>query len=361
MLGGDERLQEVRRRRGGHERAEQVEGLQRLVVVPAGAVLVGQQHQLAVHHAGVPPGVQEDHQGEQRVQLGAVDPRRQDGTEHPHEPHRLARRAGAEHVGSAPGGVAGGEREVGDVADDTRALRQPGRVGEGERRPGQLLAGAGEPRGHRRSRDQEEPSDVLGPYAEDEPQRQCGGRLGRQPGVGAEQHQPQPFVGEHLASVRHHPLGLLGGVRVDDEQRQLRGVRRLRPQPVEDLAAGGGQQPRGRVVRDAVGRPAPGRGLERVGQPVLGEVEPSEPGDEQGQEPAPLVTVEPAQRLGGARHPSASRQPAVRRAARRPGARRRWCRCRPGRRRPRAGRRGRRSARSSSRPPARRPRRTVRR
>ncbi len=45
------------------------------------------------------------------------------------------------------------------------------------------------------------------------------------------------------------------------------------------------------------GGPRPRGRLERVGQPVLGEVEPGAPRDEQGQQPAPLVAQHRLQRV----------------------------------------------------------------
>ena len=71
MLGRDQRLQEVRRGRGAGERAQQPDRLGDLVGVPAGTVLVGEEHELAVvAGAGIPAGVLEQHQRQQGVELG---------------------------------------------------------------------------------------------------------------------------------------------------------------------------------------------------------------------------------------------------------------------------------------------------
>ena len=72
VLRGDQRLQEVRRAGRGGVWGQQLECLRDLDVVPAGAVLVREQHQPPVPHPGVPAGVLEQHQGEQRVELDAA-------------------------------------------------------------------------------------------------------------------------------------------------------------------------------------------------------------------------------------------------------------------------------------------------
>ncbi len=84
-------------------------------------------------------------------------------------------------------------------------------------------------------------------------------------------------------------MRLLLQVGLDGEQRQPAGRHRLGPQPVEDPAPGGGQQPGRRVARYAVARPGARRRLERVAETVLGEVEATELRDQQGQQAAPLV------------------------------------------------------------------------
>ena len=149
--------------------------------------------------------------------------------------------------------------------------------------------------------DQEEPGDVGGRDAEHQPQGERGGRLRREGGVRAEQDQPQPLVVHHLAGIGHDALRLLGQVGLDRQQRQLACGHRLRAQPVEDASPGRGEQPGGWVGRDAVARPGAGGRLEGVGQAVLGQVEAPVLGDEQGQQPAPLVAPGGRQRGLGAR------------------------------------------------------------
>ena len=158
---------------------------------------------------------------------------------------------------------------------------------------GQPLARAGQPRGHRRGGHQEQPRDVLGgarpsPAAATAPPRTParapGARTGA-PAAGA-RRTPSPC---RLPGVGHHALGLLGELGLDGEHGQLAGGDRLGAEPVEDAVAGGGQQPGGGVGGRAVGRPGTGGGLEGVAEAVLGQVEAAVPGDEQGQQPAPLV------------------------------------------------------------------------
>jgi hypothetical protein len=55
----------------------------------------------------------------------------------------------------------------------------------------------------------------------------------------------------------------------------------------------GGHQPRGGPVRYALSGPGPRRGQERVLQAVLGDVEPAQAGDEQGEQARPVFPVRP--------------------------------------------------------------------
>ena len=128
MLGGDPRLEGVRRSLHRHRAAqrlgvEQALCLGDLVVVPAGAVLVGEQHEPTVADPRVAARVLEQHQREQRHQHGLVGPQ----PEHdPDEADGLARDVGAQQVGAGAGGVAGGEREVGRLRDGVEPVGQHG-------------------------------------------------------------------------------------------------------------------------------------------------------------------------------------------------------------------------------------------
>ena len=179
MLGRDPALEDVRRRERCHRAGEARCGqephrLGDLVVVPAGAVLVGEQHQPPVAHARVTARVLQEHQRQQRDQGGLVGPQ---GQHHPHQPDRLPGELGAEQVGAGAGGVAGGEGEVGGLRERVEPVGQDGGVRDGERDAGtdDALLGAGDPGRHRGLRDEEQPRDVGGGHAEHEAQAECGG------------------------------------------------------------------------------------------------------------------------------------------------------------------------------------------
>ena len=84
---------------------------------------------------------------------------------------------------------------------------------------------------------------------------------------------------------------------VDDEQRRLARRHRLGPQPVEHPAPGGGHQPGGGPVRDAVARPGARGGLHGIREGVLDEVEATELREEQGDQPPPLLAHRRRERL----------------------------------------------------------------
>ena len=260
-----------------------------LVVVPAGAVLVGEEHQATVAHACVAPGVLEQHQGEQGDECRLV------GTQAEHDPHqadRLAGQVGAQQVGSGAGGVAGREGEVGGLRDDVEAVRQHRRVRDGERdaRADDALLGPGDPRRHGRLGHQEEPGDVDRRHAHHQAEGQRARRLRRECGVGAHQHQAQDVVLDEAAAVGHRAGALLVAFDVGEEQGQLAPRDLLGAQPVEHPATRGRHQPAGRVVGHAVVRPGAARRLDGVAERVLDQVEPTELRQEQGHEPAPLLS-----------------------------------------------------------------------
>ncbi len=211
---------------------------------------------------------------------------------HTGEPDALAGQVGPDRVGTAAGGVAGGEGEVGDGGHHADPLGQLRRVRDGQRHPGdhELALGAGQPSRHRRRAGQEQPGDVRRADPEDETQAQRAGALGRQGRVGAQQQQPEPLVGEQPARVGEHRVGALLHLGVHDQQPVPAHGDRLCSEPVDDPPPGCGQQPRRRVDRDAVRGPAAGGRLEGVCEGVLGQVETAVLRDEQGQHPAPLLT-----------------------------------------------------------------------
>ena len=116
------------------------------------------------------------------------------------------------------------------------------------------------------------------------------GRLGRQRGVGAHQHQPEDVVLDEAAAVGHGACALLPALGVGEEHRQLARATLLGAEPVEHPPPRGGHQPAGGVVGRAVDGPRAARRLDRVAQRVLDEVEPAELRQEQGHQPAPLLS-----------------------------------------------------------------------
>ena len=96
-------------------------GLGDLVVVPAGAVLVGQQHQPAV---GTRASRRECCRSISASRPTSAGSSGRTPEHDPHQPDRLAGRLGAQQVGAGAGRVAGGEREVGDLGDGVEPLRE---------------------------------------------------------------------------------------------------------------------------------------------------------------------------------------------------------------------------------------------
>lgn len=122
VLGGDQRLQQVGRGGRVHQGRQQRQGFQRLLVVPAGAVLVGQQDGPPVRDPGVPAGVLEQHQGEQGVQLVvARDAGLEQGPDHAHQPDGLGGQLRTDDLVAGRGRVARREGQVGHVGQDRDA------------------------------------------------------------------------------------------------------------------------------------------------------------------------------------------------------------------------------------------------
>ena len=73
------------------------------------------------------------------------------------------------------------------------------------------------------------------------------------------------------------------------EQARLLGECALAAQAVDRAVAGGDRQPRARIGRRAVARPALGGSRERLLRGILGEIEVAEEADQVGEDAAPLV------------------------------------------------------------------------
>jgi hypothetical protein len=139
--------------------------------------------------------------------------------------------------------------------------------------------------------------DLGGRQAAEEPQRERHLCVGRERRVTAGEDQPQPLVGD----ARRHRL-LVGLLVVGPHERgELRcpvALHALAPQPIDRPVARDGDDPRGRVARDALARPALHRGGERILHRLLGQVPVPEGPDQRRDRPPEVL---PVQAVDGAR------------------------------------------------------------
>jgi hypothetical protein len=123
--------------------------------------------------------------------------------------------------------------------------------------------------------------------------------------MAAREDQAEPFVGNPV-----HVVLLVRRRLQPGEQLALARQRLLAPQPVDRAVARRRDDPRARIGRDAVTRPALERCREGLLNRVLGEVEVAEDAGQDGDRAAPLVAVDPSDRLdpgaGSYRRASAS-------------------------------------------------------
>jgi hypothetical protein len=187
----------------------------------------------------------------------------------------------------------GGRRRVALVEDqvDDRAHRGEA-VGQqvvgrhAERDPGRLdlALGAHQALGHRRLADQEGARDLgRGEAAERaQGQRHLGVEVERRVATGEDELEPLVGEGRLLVHGVPHRLGHL-------QQAGLRGQRAVAADAVDRAVAHRRDQPRGRVGRRAVARPALGGDRERLLRGFLGDVEVAEEADERSEDAAPLL------------------------------------------------------------------------
>jgi hypothetical protein len=244
--------------------------------------------------AGRPARVREQHQREQTGDLAVAG---QQPPQLARQPDRLAREVAALEVGARRRGVALVEDQVEHMEHDAQPLGTLGLGRELERHAGGLepLLGAADALGHRRLGHQERVRDLQRGEAADGAQGERELRRRRQPGLAAEEQQPQRVV---LAVA-----GVLA--RGGREQRVGGDLRRggllaaplgpLRPHLVDQPARGHGDQPGARVLGHAVARPLRGGGDERLLHRVLGRVEapvaPHERAEDLRREPAQQVLL----------------------------------------------------------------------
>ncbi len=163
-----------------------------------------------------------------------------------------------------------------------------------------------EPPLHRLLGNEERACDLLRAEPPERTQGQRDLRLGTERRMAAGEDQLQPLVREgRLVRLVLHDPGRL-------EQPRLLGERPFAAQPVDRPVARRDRQPRARVGRYAVARPALGCDRERLLRGFLGEVEIAEEADQVGEDAAPLVAEDLLEQrlhlhqrahLDGAAHP----------------------------------------------------------
>ena len=273
VLDGDERLQHVRaftaeRERALHESAAL--GDRRLV--PARAVLVLEQDE--------PPAAStraSRRESCRRISASSASASGSSGiSAHSTraEPDRLGAQLAADQRVARGRRVALGEHQVQRREHRRAAAGQVLRARELEADAGvaQLALGALEPLRHRVLGHEERPRHLTGGDAAERPQRQRDAGLRRQRRVAAGEDQLEPLVGDRahrvVATERLEPRAARG--------RPAPLSRLLAPQPVDRAAPRGQRDPRRRVGRHAVARPALERDDEGVLDRLLGAVEVAE-------------------------------------------------------------------------------------
>jgi hypothetical protein len=243
-----------------------------LVLVPQRAVLLREEHELAVPHARVPPRVLEEQERVQAVHLGLV---RHERREDEDEPQRLRAQVAAD---GRP--VAGVEDEI----DHAQRRREPfreqpvGRDAERDAGVADLPLRTHETLRHRRCRDEEGPRDLVRLQPAEEAERQRHLRLECERGVAAEEDQLEPLVGYHAVLRRRELL----------EPREQLGLPPLTADAVDGAVPGDSDEPSGGARRRAVTGPALHCGCDGILQGVLGEGGIAEDADERGEHTAVL-------------------------------------------------------------------------
>jgi hypothetical protein len=219
--------------------------------------------------------VVQEHQCQQAMDLGLVGHQLRQRAP---EPDRLRRQVAA----AAPALV---EDQVHDGQSGGEPVREQMRRRHAERDAGRLdlALGPHEPLRHRRLRNEEGARDLRRGQAAERAQRERHLGIRGQRRVAAGEDELEALVGE--GRLVHRVLHGLRNV----ELARLLGQHALAPQAVDRPVARRGDQPRPRVGRRTVARPAlRGRG-ERVLRGLLGEVEVAEEADQRGQDATPLV------------------------------------------------------------------------
>jgi len=293
VYGRDRRLEgvgaELPRRQGPlHQRPT----LRDLPLIPARAVLVLQQHELA--RGGGPrhaPRLVEQHQGQQADHLRLRQQRHQQTA----QADRLAREVGPRQRLPRGGRVPLVEHQVDHLEHGLQPFRQLGlgRHPVGDARVADLGLGAHDPLRHGGGGEEEGARHLVGGEPADLAQGQGHAGVGGQGGVAAGEDQPELVV-------LHVPLVPLGGV-LRGGVDLLRVVLRqpLEPgaatQGVDRLEAAGRDQPRPGGGRNPLLRPLLQRGREGLVQRVLREIEVAQQADQGGEDAAGLRAVDGVQ------------------------------------------------------------------
>ena len=250
--------------------------------VPARAVLVGQQDELARRSESRRAArLAEEDQSEQTQRLRLVGQLRD---QQPSQTDAARRQVGPDQV-VAGRGVSGGVGQVHDRQHRVETLRQllVGRQPERHAGGRDLLLRASDPRRDRRLLHEQHLGDLGSGQAAHQPQGQRQLGVACQGRVAAGEDQTQR-VGRHgFLRIGLHRL-------LDEEQRELAPQGLLATQPVQRLPLrDGGQPPRG-VVGYAV-RPAAQRLHERVLRAVLGEVDVTREAHRRRQDRGPVASM----------------------------------------------------------------------
>ena len=195
VAGGDGRLELIGTGPSAPERPlDEHRTLGDLAVVPAAAVLIGQQHELAlVVEAGRTAGVGQQQQGDETDHLGLVG---QEVGEDPGEADSLVAELGPDRAGAGRGSMALGENQIDHPKDARQALRQGIRPRDAQRyaglsdlarRPDQALGHGG--LGH-----QEDGGDLARGEAAHRAQRQRHPHPGVQRGMAAREDETELVV-----------------------------------------------------------------------------------------------------------------------------------------------------------------------
>ena len=280
---------------------EQGESLGHLGVVPPGAVLLVERHELAVGvDARRRPRVLQQQQREQRPGLVLIG---QQGGHEPREPDRLVLQVEAQQPVARRSEVplVVHEHEHGEHAAESLGKLARRRHPVGNAGVADLALGAHEPLRHRRLGHEEGTRDLTGLEPADGAQRERHPRLERQRGMRAREDQPQPVVplgrgrgelgrvGRRTAPrqlIHHHPLLHLAELDAPAAQH------------VERAVARDGGQPRTGVAGHPLALPSRRGLLERVGGRLLGEIPVAGHADERRDDARPLLAIDAGDGLG---------------------------------------------------------------